>query len=107
MTSIPPSPLFNLTLFTPKAGATDAFTAAQLQGLPTLGPITGLRTSQLFVQDGDERLLLLSSFESAEAHRAFTTTTAFQEHRQRLLPLIERSESAYWRLIYTRDAAGD
>ena len=57
MTSIPPSPLFNLTLFTPKAGATDAFTAAQLQGLPTFGPITGLRTSQLFVQDGGEMTL--------------------------------------------------
>jgi len=107
MTSIPPSPLFNLTLFTPKAGAVDAFTAAQLQGLPTVGRIAGLRTSHLFVQDGGERLLLLSRFESAEAHRAFTTTAAFQAHRERLLPLLEQSESAYWRLIYTREAAGD
>lgn len=107
MTSLLPSPLFNLTLFTPKAGAADAFTAAQLQGLPSFGQIAGLRTSQLFVQDGGERLLLLSSFESAEAHRAFATTTAFQDHRERLLPLLERSESAYWRLIYTRGAADD
>ena len=107
MTSIPPSPLFNLTLFTPKVGAADAFTAAQLHGLPTFGPIAGLRTSQLFVQDSGERLLLLSSFDSAEAHRAFTSTTAFQDHRDRLLPLLEHSESAYWRSIYTRDAASD
>jgi quinol monooxygenase YgiN len=107
MTSIPPSPLFNITLFTPKPGAGDAFAALQLQGLPTFGPIAGLRTSRLFVQDGGERLLFLSSFESAEAHRAFMATSDFQAHRERLLPLLEHSESAYWRLIYTRDATGD
>ncbi|MET0308805.1 MAG: antibiotic biosynthesis monooxygenase family protein [Sphingomonas sp.] len=102
MTASPDRSLFNVNLFTPRAGQADAFRQVQLDRLPRFAAMPGLLTSRLFAEEGGDRFLLLSGLESIEAHRAFMATPEFGAHRERLLPLIEQSDSRYWRLIYAR-----
>lgn len=99
------APLFNINLFTPRNGQADAFRQMQLERLPTFAGTPGLLSSRFFAEEGGDRFLLLSGLASIEAHRAFMASEAFAAHRNRLLPLIEGSDSRYWRLIHARDQA--
>ncbi|MFA6113509.1 MAG: antibiotic biosynthesis monooxygenase family protein [Sphingomonas sp.] len=102
MTAFPDAPLFNVNIFTVRPGDVEAFARTQLEGLPAFGNIAGSRGGRLLAEEGGRRFLLLSEFDSREAHQAFMATPAFEAHRDRLRPLIEGSDSAYWRLIHAR-----
>jgi heme-degrading monooxygenase HmoA len=94
--------LFNINVFTPNPGAAERLAQAQLAGLPRLGDSAGLREGRLFRAEDGEKLILLSAFESVDAHRAFMASEPFLRHRENLLPLVASSEAAFYRQIYTR-----
>ncbi len=101
MTTSQKRPLIQINIFTPKPGMMDAFVAAQLQGLPSLGNAPGARGSQWYRANDDRNVVAVAYFDDEDALRRFTETAAFAKHRQRLLPLIEGTAPAFYTLIYT------
>ena len=95
-------PLFNISIFTPKPGRLDDFLAAQLAGLPRLGAIRGLNQSRTFRAENGSRAVLMSGFDSLEAFRDFQNGAPFQAERARLLPLLEKAEPGFFRLVQDR-----
>jgi heme-degrading monooxygenase HmoA len=109
MSSFDSKPLFHINIFTPKAGRLDDFIAVQMDGVGRLGGIRGLNTSRLFRAEDGSRAILVSGFDSVEAQREFQASAAFQAERDKLLPLLEGTQPAFFRLIHERDrgSSGD
>jgi quinol monooxygenase YgiN len=105
MTAHVQSQLAHINIFTPKAGMMEQFIAAQLEGVPALGEIPGARGSWLYRANDDGHAILIALFESEAAHRRFMETPAFQQHRDRLRPLLDGTAPGFYTLVYTRDGA--
>ena len=102
MSDFSSKPLFNINIFTPKPGRLDDFIRAQLDGVPRLGEVRGLTESRFYRAEDGSNAVLISGFESIEAFRDFQQSAAFQEVRANLLPLIERAQPGFYRLIHER-----
>jgi quinol monooxygenase YgiN len=100
MTKLKPSQLAHINVFTPKPGLMDEFMAVQLRGLPGLADVAGSRGSWLFRACDDGDVILVALFDDEASHKRFMQTPAFQEHRERLLPLLQRTGPAYYTLAY-------
>ena len=90
-----------VNVFTPKAGQLDAFVAVQKAGLPALrGKVPGLRGSRFYRALDERTALLLSVFESAEHFDQFRQSELFAAHRDKLTPLLERTDPHVYQLVY-------
>jgi quinol monooxygenase YgiN len=107
MTKLTPSRLAHINVFTPKPGLMDEFMAVQLRGLPTLADLAGSRGSWLFRACDDRDAVLVALFDNEASHRRFMRTPEFQQHRERLLPLLQSTGPAYYTLAYVAGAAAD
>ena len=105
MSTLKPSQLAHINVFTPKAGLMDEFMAVQLRGLPGLGPVSGSRGSWLFRAADDRDAILIALFDDEASHRRFMQSPAFQPHRERLLPLLQSTGPAYYTLAYVGQGA--
>ena len=105
MTRLKPSQLAHINVFTPKPGLMDEFMALQLRGLPALADVAGSRGSWLFRACDDQDAVLIALFDDEASHRRFMQTPAFQQHRERLLPLLKSTGPAYYTLAYAGGAA--
>jgi quinol monooxygenase YgiN len=99
------SRLAHINIFTPKPGTMEQFIASQIQGLPAFGEIPGSLGSWLYRANNDQHAILIALFESEAAHRRFMETPAFQQHRERLRPLLDGTAPGYYTLVYSRDSA--
>jgi heme-degrading monooxygenase HmoA len=90
-----------INTFTLKPGQTDAFVAAQQDGLATMrGRIAGLLGSRMHrALDGDT-VVLVSVFESTQAFEHFRDSGLFAVHRQRIAPFIEKTSPAAFSTVY-------
>jgi len=88
----------HINIFTLKPGKRDEFIALQRNALPTLGEIPGFRGSQLYAARDADRAIQIAFFDDAEAHQHFQASDAFQQHRQRVLPLIEAADPGFFTL---------
>lgn len=107
MTKLKPSQLAHINVFTPKPGLMDEFMAVQLRGLPGLADVAGSRGSWLFRACDDRDAVLVALFDDEAAHRRFMQTPQFQQHRERLLPLLQSTGPAYYTLAYVAGAAAE
>jgi heme-degrading monooxygenase HmoA len=94
--------VFNINVFTPKRECAELFAQAQLSGLPRLGDFPGWRGGRLFRSEDGEKLILIGEFDSIEAQQQFMASERLLKHRQTLIPLLDRSEAAFYRQIYSR-----
>lgn len=99
------APVTHINVFTPHPGMMDAFVAAQLEGLPKFGTIPGSRGSSFYCAEDKSCAVLVTHWDDEAAHRSFIASDAFTRHREKLLPLIARSEGRYHRLLFTRAPA--
>lgn len=95
-------PLVNIGIFTPKPGRIDDFIATQLEGRPRLGHIPGLLTSRLYRAEDESRVIIIAGFDTPDNFAAFQRSPAFQAEREKLKPLIDSIQPAFYRLIYDR-----
>ena len=98
--------LFHVNILTPLPGRLDDFLAAQLDSVPRLGEVRGLRESRLLGAEDGSHAIIMSGFESAEAHAEFQNSATFQAERARLRPLIQAVEPRFYRLIHERERLG-
>jgi heme-degrading monooxygenase HmoA len=103
MSGFSSKPLFNINIFTPQPGRLDDFIRAQLDAVPRLGAIGGLTESRLFRAEDGSRAIIMAGFASIETHREFQNSAAFQEERAKLRPLLEATQSGFFRLVHERD----
>jgi heme-degrading monooxygenase HmoA len=90
-----------VNVFTPKPGALDEFLALQIAALPGLrAGATGSRGSRLFRAEDNGKAVMVSVFDTAEDFKRFAESAPFAAHRQKMLPLLERSEASRYQLIY-------
>jgi heme-degrading monooxygenase HmoA len=95
------APWIAINVFTPKPGQMDAFIEAQLGGLRRFGGrIPGLRGGRLYRAADGSRATLVSVFEDEAAFRQWIGSAEFAEHRDRIAPLLEKSEPARYELVY-------
>jgi quinol monooxygenase YgiN len=97
--------LAHINIFTPKPGMMEQFIVAQLEGIPALGEIPGSLGSWFYRANDDQHAILIGIFESEASHRRFMETPAFQQHRERLRPLLDGAAPGYYTLVYSRDGA--
>ena len=67
-----------------------------------LGEVRGLTESRFYRAEDGSNAVLISGFESIEAFRDFQQSAAFQDVRANLLPLIERAQPGFYRLVHER-----
>jgi heme-degrading monooxygenase HmoA len=103
MPSAEPQQLVHINIFKPLAGKLDEFIATHLDGLAALGDIPGSRGSRLYRANDGSQAILIALFDDEESHRRFMETPAFHRHRQRILPLVEKTTPGYYTLVYSRD----
>ena len=103
MTDYSSKPLFNINILTTKPGMVDEFIRLQLDGLPRLGPLPGLTESRLFRAEDGTGVVLMSGYETEEAFRDFQRSTAFQNERAKMAPLVENVRPAFYRLVHERE----
>src|SRR5439155_3730212 len=63
-------------------------------------PIPGFQNSRMFRSVDGNKAVLVSAFDSIEAHKQLMQSERFKEHRSRIQPLIEGAEPAYYELVY-------
>jgi len=102
VSSLISKPLYLINVFTPKPGRIDDFIATQLEGVAQLGDIRGLTASRLFRAEDGTRAIQMAAFESVDAHKQFQQSAEFQALRETLLPLIDRTDPGYFRLVHER-----
>ena len=96
-------PFVLMNVFTPKPGKLDDFIALQTAALPNLNAAGGgARGGRLYKAEDGGKVVLLSTFDSAEEFQRFIASEAFQAHRAKLAPLIDRSEPARYELVYEK-----
>ncbi|HEY4081177.1 MAG TPA: antibiotic biosynthesis monooxygenase family protein [Burkholderiaceae bacterium] len=93
----------HINIFTPKPGMMEAFIQTQIEGLPGLGDVPGLKGSRLYRASDDKAAIQLAFFESEEAHARFRASPAFLQHRDKLLPLLEGTSPGYYQLVRAVD----
>jgi heme-degrading monooxygenase HmoA len=95
------APLVVINVFTPKPGQLDAFVEAQAGGLRRMaGHIPGLRGGRLYRAADGSRAILVSVFESEAQLSQWLGSPDFAAHRERITPLIEKSEAGRYELVY-------
>ena len=94
-------PVVLINTFTLKPGKMDEFLALQTEALQRFrGHIPGWRGGRLHRAVDGDTAVLMSVFDSADAHRRFLETAGFDEHRQRVLPLVEDVQPAYYEIVH-------
>jgi heme-degrading monooxygenase HmoA len=96
------SPVVLINVFTPKPGKLDAFIEmqkAELHRLSGAAGIQGWRGSRLHRAVDGNTAVMVTVFETIGDHKRWVATDAFAEHLDRIRPLIERAEPAYYELV--------
>jgi heme-degrading monooxygenase HmoA len=95
-----------VNLFTPKAGMSDAFIAAQTGEYVRLkGKVKGWLGNRLGrTVDGSGQLVNVAMFDSMENYNAWRNSALFAEHLDVIRPFVEKSAPGMYELLY---AAGD
>lgn len=94
-------PVVLINTFTLKPGKMDEFLALQTAALQRFrGRIPGWRGGRLHRAVDGNTAVMMSVFDSADAHRRFLETTGFDEHRQQVLPLVENVQPAYYEIVH-------
>jgi quinol monooxygenase YgiN len=96
-----PKPVVLINTFTVKPGKMDEFLALQRAALEQFrGRIPGWRGGRLHRALDGNTAVMMSVFESADAHRRFLETPGFDAHRARVLPLIEDAQPVYYEVVH-------
>lgn len=102
MKPIPPGQWVQINVFRPKPGQMDAFIETQLRRLPVLGAVPGLLASRLYRANDERDAVLVSTWEDEAAQSSFLHTSAFQEQRSALRPLLDSASPGSYTLVYAR-----
>jgi len=102
-----PDPIIHVTVFEPRPGQMDPFIARQTEGLPRFGVIPGWRGSTLYRDRDGRKAILVTVWDDETAHRSFTETDAFRNHREGLIPLLEGASGGFYDPVYRRAPAED
>jgi heme-degrading monooxygenase HmoA len=90
-----------VNVFTPKPGKLGEFIESQGGFLRRMaGSIPGLRGGRLYRAADGSRALLFSVFESEAKLSQWMTSAEFAGHRERIAPLLEKSEPGRFELVY-------
>jgi pimeloyl-ACP methyl ester carboxylesterase/heme-degrading monooxygenase HmoA len=90
--------------FTVKADKLDEFVAIQTEALPGFRErIPGLRSSRFYRASDGHTAILISQFDRREHFEAFRSSKLFETHRDRLAPLLDRTEPGAYELMYRSD----
>jgi quinol monooxygenase YgiN len=94
-------PVFSVSIVRPKPGRFDEFVALQhAQMLRLRGQVQGVRGSRMLSSPEKGVVVLVASFETAEAARRFNQDPRFTEHLERVKPLIDSAEALPVELAY-------
>ena len=95
-------PVILINTFTLVPGKLDEFVelqAAQARRNKA-NPILGFQGGRMFRSVDGTKAVLVTAFDSIDAHKQLMESGAFKEHRDRILPLIQGAEPAYYELAY-------
>jgi heme-degrading monooxygenase HmoA len=95
-----------VNLFTPKAGMSDAFIAAQTGEYVRLkGKVKGWIGNRLGrAVDGSGQLVNVALFDTMENYNAWRSSQLFADHVEIIRPFVEKSAPGMYELLYS---AGD
>jgi len=101
MSANPTGPVVVINVFTPKSGQMDGFVKTQTEGLAELRDrIPGWRGTRMYRALDDRSAALVTTFASEAEYRAWMASDLFNEHRNKVAPLIERAGPQLYRLIH-------
>jgi heme-degrading monooxygenase HmoA len=90
-----------INVFTPKPGCLDEFVAVQQSGLPVLrSQVQGVRGSRLYRALDGQTVTLISVFDSKEDFERVQRSEAFATHREKLVPLLDKTAPVLHELVY-------
>jgi heme-degrading monooxygenase HmoA len=94
-----------INTFTPKAGRLEDFVRLQEAALPGFrGRVPGLLGSRFYRGQDGGNAVLISVFASAESFQRFLQSDLFAAHRDRISPLLERTDPGLYQLVYQTGA---
>jgi heme-degrading monooxygenase HmoA len=94
-----------INTFTPKAGRLEDFVRLQESALPGFrGRVPGLLGSRFYRAQDGRNAVLISVFASAESFQNFLQSDLFAAHRDRISPLLERTDPGLYQLVYRTGA---
>lgn len=93
-------PVVLINVFTPRPGKLDEFVALQTAALEQFrGRIAGWRGGRLHRALDGSSAVMMSVFDAVESHQKFVDSALFAEHRDRILPLVERVEPRFYEIV--------
>jgi heme-degrading monooxygenase HmoA len=101
MSADPTGPVVVINVFTPKPGQMDAFVRMQSEALRDLGErIPGWRGTRMYRALDDRSAAVVSTFTSEAEYHAWMASELFNQHRNKVAPLIERAGPQLYRLVH-------
>lgn len=101
MSAAKTDPVVVINVFTPKHRQMDAFVTLQSEALRDLGSrIPGWRGTKMYRALDDRTAAVVSTFASVEEYQAWMASELFNEHRNKVAPLIERAGPQLYRLVH-------
>jgi heme-degrading monooxygenase HmoA len=88
-------------VLTPTPGKLDELVALQTELLPGFrGKVPGLRRGHFYKGADRNTAVLVSVFDTREAFDEFRRSALFAAHRDRISPLLERTDPGFYELVY-------
>lgn len=97
------APVMLVVLIFPKPGRLERFLEAQLEGVRRITierEFPGWRGNRLSRGLDGQTVVMVSMFNSLEAHRRFTQQREFAEHLERIAPMLERTEARFGAVMF-------
>jgi heme-degrading monooxygenase HmoA len=90
-----------INVFTPKPGRLDDFVSLQQSTLPGMrGRVAGFQGSRFYRATDGRSAVLVSNFESEAHFKQFRESELFAAHRERLSPLLEKTDPGFYELVF-------
>ncbi len=94
-------PVVLINVFTVKPGKLNAFIELQTSAIQLFSHrISGWRGSRLHKGLGGNTAVMMTVFDTVEHHKAWIASEQFEQHRVKVLQLVEKVEPAYYEVAH-------